>query len=110
MKTPPESQIRIIMKLNNADISWHVYFKEYNRRCPPPDTTIKPPSIVLGMGTLQADMSLGSLGQRVVTSGRKAGDGKAAGVLVTKTHTGTPCLLSGEPGQNEFSNSMIIVW
>ena len=29
-------------------------------------------------------------------------------MLVTKTHKGTPCLLSGEPGQNEFSIDAII--
>ena len=29
-------------------------------------------------------------------------------MLVTKTHMGTPCLLSGEPGQNKFSIDTII--
>ena len=33
---------------------------------------------------------------------------RTAGVLVTKTHRGTPCLLSGEPGQNKFSIDTII--
>ena len=33
---------------------------------------------------------------------------RTAGVLVTKTHSGTPCLLSGEPGQNKFSIDTII--
>lgn len=67
MKTPPEHNIRIIMELNNADIVDMCISKKYNRRRPTPDITITLP-IVLGMSTLRASMSLGSLGQRAVTS------------------------------------------
>lgn len=56
MKTPPERNIRIIMELINAALLTCVYQK-YNRRRPPPDITITPPPIVLGMGTLRAGMS-----------------------------------------------------